>query len=386
MNALPIPPLEALAHSRQLQIEICRQIEAGGGWLSFADFMSAALYAPSLGYYTAGAHKFGAKGDFVTAPELTPLFGRTLARQVAQIMEESAPCILEAGAGSGRLAADLLLALEARACLPLRYDILEVSADLRQRQRQTLENLVPHLLRRVTWLDNLPASFAGVALGNELIDALPIHCATWQDKTVLERGVTLDAQGQFQWQTRPASGRLLEAAMFIAGEYPLPYGFESEIALAGPAWVAAWGERLAQGCVLLLDYGFPRREFYHPQRDHGTLMCHYRHYAHDNPFLFPGLQDITAHVDFTGLVAAAFPTGLELLGYTNQAQFLLNCGLLRELESLAPGSRPYLQAASAAQKLLQPQEMGELFKVIALGKGIKTPLTGFSKGDKSHTL
>jgi SAM-dependent MidA family methyltransferase len=388
---LPSVDPDSLAHSQRLHAVISRQIEAARGWISFADFMAAALYAPGLGYYTAGMQKFGAIGDFVTAPELTPLFAQALARQAAQIMSMSAPHILEAGAGSGRLAADLLLALEALDALPESYNILEISPDLRHRQRALLEQQVPHLLHRVVWQDDLPDHFSGLALGNEVLDAMPVHCVTWQDGAILERGVTLDADGQFQWRRRPATGRLLQEAKSIAEKYPLPSGFEgvafeSEIALVAPAWAAAWGERLAQGCLLLVDYGFPRREFYHPDRRGGTLMCHYRHWAHPDPLILPGLQDITAHVDFTALIAAAYPAGLELLGYTNQAQFLLNCGLLDDLAALEPGGPSYFKAASAAQKLIAPHEMGELFKVIAMGKGMDAPLMGFARGDKSHTL
>lgn len=387
---LPPPDAEALAHSQRLHKEISRRIAAAGGWLSFADFMAAALYAPGLGYYTAWMRKFGAGGDFITAPELTPLFARSLARQAAQIMSASAPRILEAGAGSGRLAADLLLALEAEDALPESYSILEISTDLRQRQRAWLARQAPHLLDRVVWLDDLPARFSGLALGNEVLDAMPVHCVTWRHGAILERGVILDADGQFQWQPRPAVGRLLQAAEAIAGACPLPPDFESEVALAAPAWAAAWGERLTRGCLLLIDYGFPRHEFYHPDRQSGTLMCHYRHYAHSDPLMLTGLQDITAHVDFTALIEAAYPAGLELLGYTHQAQFLLNCGVLDDLAMMAdqyePASPLYIKATAAVQKLIAPQEMGELFKVMAMGKNIDAPLIGFARGDKSHTL
>lgn len=383
---LPQPTPEALAHSQQLQGEIARQIAAAGGWLSFADFMAAALYAPGLGYYAAWLQKFGANGDFVTAPEITPLFAQSLARQAAQAMSASAPHILEAGAGSGRLAADLLLALETQNALPKTYRILEISTDLRQRQRELLARQAPHLLNRVVWLDDLPARFSGLVLGNEILDAMPVHCVSWQGGEILERGITLDDETQFQWQTRPANGRLQQIAAAIFAECLLPASFESEIALAAPAWVAAWGERLEQGCLLLIDYGFPRHEFYHPDRRSGTLMCHYRHWAHPDPLTLVGLQDITAHVDFTALIETAYPAGLELLGYANQAQFLLNCGLLDDLTALQPGSLPYLKATAAVQKLIAPQEMGELFKVMALGKGMDAPLIGFAHGDKSHAL
>ena len=384
--SLPPPASDALAHSHAVADEIRRRIAAAGGFLSFADFMATALYAPGLGYYTAGARKFGGAGDFVTAPELSPLFARALARQAAEVMAASAPCILEVGAGSGRLAADLLAALAARGALPESYAILDISSDLRARQQALLAREQPQLLERVRWLSELPERFSGLVLGNELLDALPVQLVRWEDGAIFERGVGLAADGRFIWESRPATGRLHAAAAEIAGQCVLPAGYCSEIGLAASAWAASWGERLERGALLLIDYGFPRHEYYHPQRHGGTLMCHYRHHAHPDPFYLPGLQDITAHVDFTALIAAAFPTGLELLGYTSQAQFLFNCGLLTELEALEPGSLPYLKAASAVHKLIEPQEMGELFKVIAMGKGLPAPLLGFRHGDRSGRL
>ncbi|MDR2364528.1 MAG: SAM-dependent methyltransferase [Zoogloeaceae bacterium] len=386
MMSMPTPEPAALAHSAKLRAAIHRRIEASGGWISFADFMEMALYAPGLGYYVAGAQKFGAAGDFVTAPELTPLFAAALARQAAEIMRMSAPCILEAGAGSGRLAVDMLRALEAADALPTRYDILELSPELAARQRQTFMREAPRLLARVNWQSSLPARFSGLVLANEVLDAMPTHRALWQNDDILEYGVARAADDGFLWQTRPASARLRAAARRIADAGALPSGYVSEISLLAPAWVAAWGERLTTGCLLLADYGFPRREFYHPDRDGGTLMCHYRQYAHPDPFHLPGLQDISAHVDFTALIAAAHPAGLNLAGYTHQAQFLLNCGLLDDLAALEAGSPAYLWQASAAQKLIAPHEMGELFKVMALGKNLSAPLSGFLCGDKSCQL
>lgn len=384
----PEPTADALTHSDRLVAEIRRRIVAAEGWISFADYMEAALYAPGLGYYAAGARKFGPEGDFITAPELTPLFAAALARQAAEIMAASAPNLLEAGAGSGMLAADLLLALEILGALPERYAILEVSAELRARQKATLTERAPHLAGRVVWLETLPETFAGLVLGNEVLDAMPVHCVIWQEEDILENGVALNAENRFVWQTRPASGRLLQAAQKIASELspPLPPEYASEIALAAPAWVTAWGERLASGALLLIDYGFPRHEFYHFGRASGTLMCHYRHRAHADPFYLPGLQDITAHVDFTALAEAAFDAGLDVLGYTSQADFLLNCGILDLLAKTPPDSRRAIQENAAVQKLLMPQEMGELFKVIAFGKGIPNRLTGFLRGDRTHTL
>lgn len=384
--ALPLPDADALAHSQRLTDALAAEIAGRGGWIDFARFMELALYAPGLGYYTAGARKFGADGDFVTAPELSPLFARSLAPQAAQIMAASGPRIIEAGAGTGRLAADLLLALEALGSLPESYAILDLSPDLRQRQAATLEQRAPHLLARVQWLDRLPQRFSGLVLGNEVLDAMPVHAVAWRESGIFERGVGIGPAG-FAWVERPATGELLARAQALAAECTIPpAGYMSEIGFAAPAWVASWGPILEQGALLLLDYGFPRQEFYHPQRGGGTLMCHYRHHAHPDPFHLPGLTDITAHVDFTAAAEAGFAAGLEVLGYTAQGQFLMNAGLLDCLASLAPGSSEYFKAAAMVQKLVQPHEMGELFKVIALGKGLAEPLLGFQRGDRSHTL
>ena len=383
---LPVPSTEAIAHSQKLVAEISREIVAGGGRISFARFMELVLYAPGLGYYAAGARKFGVAGDFVTAPEMTPFFGRALAGQVAQVMQLSTPAILEVGAGSGRLAADLLLELERRGELPDSYCILDLSADLRERQQATLAAAVPHLLARVSWLDRLPETFSGVVVANELLDALPAHIVAWRTDGIHERGVELAADGGFTWNERQASGALLAAAGEIAAQCQLPPGYESEISLAARAWAGEWGHRLERGALLLIDYGFPRREFYHQQRGRGTLMCHYRHHAHPDPFYLPGLQDVTVHVDFTAIIAAADAAGLDLLGYTSQGQFLLNCGILDLLAPEQAGTADYVRATGAVIQLVMPHEMGELFKVIAIGRGIAQPLSGFASGDQSRRL
>ena len=387
---LPQPDYDALAYSGALKRHIADDIAAAGGWIGFDRFMELALYAPGMGYYSGGAHKFGLAGDFVTAPEMTPLFARTLAAEAAQLMALSAPQIIEVGAGSGRLAADLLLELEQREALPECYAILELSGELRERQRQSIGLCVPHLLDRVVWLDRLPEHFDGLVLANELLDAMPVHLVVWQEGSqetaILERGVAWENEA-FVWRDRPATGRVLERAQALAEEYSLPSGYVSEIHLAAADWMASWGAILGKGALLLIDYGFPQHEYYHPQRDIGTLMCHYRHQAHIDPFFLPGLQDITSHVDFTALAEAGFNAGLEVLGYTTQAVFLLNCGL-PELLARIPADDParYLPQAQAAQKLLSPAEMGELFKVIALGKAIGEPLLGFAQGERSATL
>ncbi|WP_415032931.1 class I SAM-dependent methyltransferase [Azonexus sp.] len=387
--ALPIPEAAALAHSQAVFSHLLEKIHAQGGWLPFADFMAELLYAPGLGYYAAGAQKFGTAGDFTTAPEMTPLFAQALAAQVAQIMAASQAQIIEVGAGSGRLAADLLIALEALGCLPQRYAILELSPELQARQRATLTALAPQFLPRIDWLDQLPERFSGVVLANELLDALPVHLVKWQAETIYERGVSLGSDGRFTWNDRPAQGNLRLAAEELAEQHglaSLPDDYLSEIGLQARGWAAAWAERLTQGALLLIDYGFPAHEFYHPQRNTGTLMCHYRHHAHADPFYLPGLQDVTAHVDFTAIIAAAHTSGLELLGYTHQGQFLLNCGILQALSRIPEQTPAYYRAASAVGKLTLPHEMGELFKVVALGRGIDADLLGFTRGDQSHRL
>lgn len=383
---LPVPNADALDHSRQLTRRIAADISAAGGWIPFSRFMEQALYAPGLGYYSGGAHKFGAAGDFITAPELTPAFARTLAAQAMQVMAASRPQILEAGAGSGRLATDLMLELESRAALPTHYFILELSGELRERQRASLAADAAHLLDRVVWLDRLPAHFDGLVLANELLDALPAELVRWHDDAIAERGVGVE-DGRFVWVERAASGAVRDRALELAAEGMPRGGYLSEIGLAASAWTASWGDILGCGALLLIDYGFPRREFYHPQRNEGTLMCHYRHRAHPDPFYLPGLQDITVHVDFTAVAEAGTAAGLDFLGYTAQSAFLFNCGLTGVVSRTpADDPRRYLPLANAVQKLISPAEMGELFKVIALGRGIDEPLLGFVSGDRSAML
>ncbi len=384
---LPQPSPEALAQSGQLVDRLRSLIEAQGGWISFATYMAEALYTPGLGYYSGGAHKFGPGGDFITAPELTPLFGQALASQVQQIMGLSAPHVIEAGAGTGLLAADLLLELELRGALPESYAILEVSGELRERQFDTLAAKVPHLASRVQWLDGLPERFSGALVANEVLDVMPVHLIAWRPEGIFERGVALGDEGRFVWADQPAAGKVAEAA--VALDLPLPEEGEyvSELNLAGRAWVAEWAARLDQGAMLLVDYGYPRAEYYLPSRSTGTLLCYFRHHAHGDPFVWPGLNDITAFVDFTAIAEAGFEAGLDVLGYTEQANLLFNCGVLDCLARRAPEeSTDYIRAAKALQRLTGPHEMGELFKVIALGRGISQPLIGFLRGDRLHAL
>lgn len=383
MTSLPPPSAEQLEHSAALCRHIREQIDEAGGWISFDRYMALALYAPGLGYYSAGMQKFGVGGDFVTAPEISPLFGRTLARPVAQVLRESGGDVLELGAGTGRLAAQLLAELERLDALPPRYRILEVSAHLRATQQETLARELPSLAARVEWLDALPPDFDGCIVGNEVLDALPVHLLAKREDGWYERGVSGSGQG-FAWVERPLMPGGLRAA---ADKLAWPEGYASEICLAAPALIASLADSLRHGAILLADYGFPQREYYHPQRSGGTLMCHYRHHAHDDPLLYPGLQDITAHVDFTAVAEVGVAGGLQLLGYTTQAQFLINAGITDLLAEVSPhDAAAYLPLAAAAQKLLSPAEMGELFKVIAFGRGLQAPLSGFGRGDKRHTL
>lgn len=380
-STLPLPAEDALAHSRQLQALIHTTIADSGGWISFARYMNLALYAPGLGYYSAGSHKLGAGGDFVTAPELSPLFGRSLARQVAELMAQGIPDIIELGAGSGALAATLLSELATLGQAPQRYRILEVSAELRERQQALLHECVPDHFDSVEWLDALPDSFSAVVIGNEVLDALPVRRVRQTEAQLHELGVCAK-DGALDWAQRPA-----DAALIAATPRDLPGDYETEIGIAAPALVRSLGGQLSRGVLLFFDYGFPAHEFFHPQRKRGTLMCHYCHHAHDDPFLWPGLQDITAHVDFSAIAHAGAEAGLDLLGYTGQAQFLINSGITSLLaETPAEDVLRYAPLAAQAQQLLSPAEMGELFKVIALGRGVTPPLRGFSRGERSHTL
>lgn len=381
---LPAPTPEAAAHSERVREHIAREIGLAGGWIGFDRYMELALYAPGLGYYTAGARKLGdaaAGGDFVTAPEISPLFGRALAAQVAEVFERLGATtprrILEFGAGTGRLARDLLDELARRGVAIERYEIVEVSADLRERQQVLLAG------RPVAWLGAPPPGFAGLLLANEVLDVMPVRLFVKRESGLQERGVT-HAAGLLVFSEQPADDSLREAASVLQAQAgAFAPGYASEIGLVARAWTSAIAGLLERGVALLIDYGFPSREYYHAQRLMGTIMCHYRHRAHADPLWLPGLNDITAHVDFTAIAESGHAAGLDVLGYTSQANFLLNCGLL---ELLALEHTP--AQTSATQRLLSEAEMGELFKVLALGRGMSDALAlrGFSRGDRTHTL
>lgn len=387
-QGLPPPDAEALAHSAQLVERIRAEIDAQGP-LGFARFMELALYAPGLGYYSAGARKFGAAGDFVTAPELSPLFSRCLARQCAEVLETlGGGDILEFGAGSGVMAADILLELECLGCLPERYLIMELSGELRQRQRETLAARAPGLLARVSWLDGLPdAPMHGVILGNEVLDALPVERFRIGDQGIESLSVAWGGAG-FSWQAEPAGPALRAAVAALEASLgeALPPGYSTEINLALPAWMQGLADVLATGAVLLIDYGYPRREYYHPQRNQGTLMCHYRHRAHPDPFLWPGLQDITAYVDFSAVAEAGAVAGLNLAGFAHQAAFLIGCGLEELFTAPVVDIHEQLERARQVKLLTLPGEMGERFKVIGFSRDYARPLRGFALDDRRGRL
>lgn len=384
-----LPPVDSdsAAHSRRVENHLLECLEkAEAGFLGFETWMSQALYAPGLGYYTAGNTKFGSAlptGDFTTAPEMTPFFGRVLARQVAQVLQDSGTnTVLEFGAGTGALAASLLPALWELG-IDARYQILEVSADLAARQAERLKEWGGS----VQWLQSLPEAFEGCIVANEVLDAMPVTLFRWNEAgELMEIGVRAQpgATPPFVWAERHASAAL-QATVSLRMP-PLP-GYRSEINLQAETWVRQMGSWLQRGAALLIDYGFPQREYYHPQRLTGTLMCHFRHHSHAEPLVLAGIQDITAHVDFTAMADAALEGGMDVLGYTNQARFLLNSGLPELLqEAMASGDPAMAATLSAVQKLVSEAEMGELFKVLAIGKGLEPPLMGFTRGDRRDSL
>ncbi len=378
---LPPPDPVAQAHSEAL-IAHLRACLADGP-MPFRRYMELALYAPGLGYYSAGAHKLGEGGDFTTAPELSPLFSRCLARQCAQVLAAlGGGEVLEFGAGSGAMAAEILAELARLGQLPRRYAILEVSPDLRQRQQRRLAPWG----ERVQWLDRPPAGFEGVVLANEVIDAMPVHRLRLEADGPREAWVAWDGE-RLRWQDGPLSDpRLDERAARIETLTGATHPYLTEVNLAGEAWIAALGGWLRRGVALIIDYGFPEHEYYHPQRHQGTLMCHYRHHAHDDPFVYPGLQDITAHVDFSALARAARGAGLEVLGYTAQAFFLLGLGLEEMLQEALDDTPRYLALSQQVKRLTLPSEMGELFKVLAVGRGVEGALDGFALNDRRPSL
>jgi SAM-dependent MidA family methyltransferase len=379
----------AAAHSARVRAGLKARIAAGGGYMSFEKFMDFALYAPGLGYYSSGAQKLGRDGDFTTAPEVSALFGACVAVQCAEALGGiEAPVLMEIGAGTGRLALDVLTRLESLGQLPVGYWILDNSADLRDRQRSLFERRAPHLLGRLQWLDVPPESdFEGVILANEVLDALPVARFRWSPAAVEELCVVAEGDN-FAWSTRtaaPAMAMVCEELRSAAGGWD--EGYISEYCPRLAAWTRAVTRKLRRGAVFWFDYGLPRAQYYFAQRHEGTLLCHYRHRAHDDPFSYPGLSDITAWVDFTALAEASDAAGFELAGFTTQAHFLAATNIDHEMQRLAAGDAGgFARLASEARQLMLPGEMGERFKVMAWLRGMDVELRGMSLVDLRHSL
>ncbi len=381
---LTTPPSSADGKGNTLQTLLCQRVIESGGWLGFDAFMAQALYAPGLGYYTRGGTVFGvlpqgvrtadganngAGSDFVTAPEMTPLFGQALARQIAQALQVTGTNeVWEFGAGTGALALHILDTLKAMGMAVSRYTIVDLSQPLRACQKATLAAYG----ETVQWADALPDTICGVVVGNEVLDAMPVQLLARVNGEWHERGVAC-ADGALVWQDRATD---LRPPMEIDGAHD----YVSEIHAQGEAFIRTVADRLQMGAAFLLDYGFPEAEYYHPQRHMGTVMCHRAHQADGDPLKDIGDKDITAHVNFTGIAVAAQDAGFEVLGYTSQAHFLINCGLVDAMQN-AP-----LPDRAAAQRLILEHEMGELFKVIGLTKGPYWDAMGFANGDRTHRL
>jgi SAM-dependent MidA family methyltransferase len=382
---MPVTGDESMSGDNSALVALVREaIDTAGGDISFADYMDLALFAPDLGYYCASAAQFGERGDFVTAPESSSLFARSVARQTEEVLGAlGGGDICEVGAGSGALAADLLECLAEAGCMPQRYSILERSPRLREQQRAKLASRLPDVLARVDWCEDCPENFRGVLLANEVLDAMPASRFRVRADGIRECRVAWH-DGRFQWVETDCSGSALDAhiePILHSLDHALPEGYASECAPARQDWVGRIGARLAEGVALLFDYGYGRAEYYHPQRARGTLRCFYRHRAHDDPLVMTGLQDISVHVDFTAVVEAAVAAGFELSGYTTQAEFLLATGLLEACRGIDPASRRHAELTAQIKRLTLPGEMGEAVKVLALTRGYQGSLAGFSGRD-----
>jgi len=388
-SGLPRPDDDSLAHCRKVCESIKQAIDEAGGSISFAQFMQLALYSPGLGYYSVGTSKFGAAGDFVTAPEISPLFGRVVARQCAAALEQlEKGRVLELGAGSGRLAIDILRKLADLKSLPERYLILETSADLQARQEELIGEELPDFSLKVEWLSQLPEKFVGVVIANEVADALPVERFERTDDAVLQMRVTADETG-FDWCRKTAPEVLATAVEKIEADIgePLPGGYQSEVSLGLPDWIGQIANCLGTGLVLLFDYGVSRREYYAPDRDQGWMRCHFRHHAHNQPLIYPGIQDLTSWVDFTAVAESAADHGLDVAGFVTQAQFLIDGGLQEELAGIvALPIADQLELSRQAKLLTLPGEMGENFKCIGLSRGDSSGISAFGGADRAHIL
>lgn len=386
MPILPEPSLDERSHSEKVTQHIRQIIQQSGDKIPFHQFMELALYAPTLGYYHVGTPKFGSSGDFITAPELSPLFGACLARQCEQILTlYQEGDILELGAGTGKLAAAILTTLEKSKKLPKNYYILEISPDLKERQQTYFTTYYPHLFHYITWLDSLPEEkITGLILANEVMDAIPVDRFEITTAGLQEYFVGWDNISEnFIWRLDTPRNHLaaMYKSLFLEHNKNLPQGYISELNTLLPAWIKTLGDSLADGMILLIDYGYSRAEYYLPDRQEGTLACHYKHHYHHNPLILCGIQDICAHVDFTLVAESAISANLEISGFTNQASFLLSCGLAE-----LAGYPLDAQTKRAIQTLILPAEMGEAFKVIALTRNIDTALLGFNLQDMRYKL
>ncbi|MGB5512500.1 MAG: SAM-dependent methyltransferase [Woeseiaceae bacterium] len=388
-RSLPQPDADSAAHSQRVADWIHGKIGESGGSISFAEFMQHALYAPGLGYYAAGAAKFAAAGDFVTAPEVSAVFGRVLARQCAEVLAATdGGSILEFGAGSGKLAVDILCALQALDALPARYDIVEVSADLIERQQRRVREQLPQFASRVRWLTELPQAHVGVVIANEVLDALPVERFLRTETEVRQLRVTA-ADGRFCMIDAAAPAYLHDAVQRIEADLGgrLPPGFVSEVSHGLPGWLGDVAAAMHGGVAFLFDYGLSRREVYAAGRSGGWLRCHFRHHVHDNPLILAGIQDITAWVDFTTVAEAAVASGLDVIGYAPQAQFLLGGGLDLELQGFASlPTETQIELSGQVKMLTLPDEMGENFKCMALRRGDVPVPSAFQLADRTHTL
>jgi len=389
-SILPVPDQDALVQSEKLIECIKAALHKQGGTISFDEYMKLALYEPGLGYYSAGSRKFGSKGDFVTAPELSPIFSQCLAHQCMQILNElGTGTILELGAGTGAMAKDILLELEKQNSLPDKYLILEVSADLKQCQQDNLKETIPHLLERVVWLDTLPEEgVTGIILANEVLDALPVKRFKKSAAGFKEMKVGL-GDNQFDWVESDPEEKLINSLQRLENDLStsFPGNYISEINTQLVQWLNGLENILNKGVMLFIDYGYSTAEYYHPERRDGSLLCHYRHRVHADPFYYPGLQDITSSANFTAVAESADSIGLHVSGYTNQTYFLFGCGLenlLTDMNQL--DIKAQTKIAQQVRVLTMPEEMGERFKVMALTKEYDHALRGFSLMDQRVRL
>ena len=380
---------DEIRHSERVRAHVAGEIAAAGGWISFERYMDLVLYTPGLGYYSAGARKLGSGGDFTTSPEVSSLFGACVAKQCAEILAElPGGSILEVGAGTGRLAVDILTRLESLGMLPAQYFILELSADLRERQHKLVRECIPHLSTRVQWLDApLEEPFDGVILANEVLDALPVVRFRWRDAACEELGIAR-LEEKFQWAARPMNCAGMQACRQLAAAAGgWEDGYISEYCPRLSSWAGSVVRSLRRGGALWFDYGLPRPQYYLPERHDGTLICHFRHQACDNPFMQPGLQDISAWVDFTALAEACSRAGCELAGFTTQAFFLAGLGIDQEMRAQAgENENRFARLANQAKQLMLPGEMGERFKAMAWARGVHCEWSGFALQDLRHTL